>query len=136
MRDHRDEFRLSTMCRVLKVERSGFYAWLKQPQSMRAREDERLLVMIEEAYLASGGVYGARNVHRDLTEEVPTLGLRAPLTPRTAERQQPLDHGICVIRSAGPEIGLAQVGQPLGLSASVDAPGTLHRLFEEREGLG
>ena len=57
MRDHRAEFRLATMCRVLKVERSGFYAWLKQPQSTRAREDERLLVMIEEAYLQSGGVY-------------------------------------------------------------------------------
>jgi putative transposase len=74
MRDHRAEFRLATMCRVLKVERSGFYAWLKQPQSTRAREDERLLVMIEEAYLASGGVYGARNVHRDLVEAGEQLG--------------------------------------------------------------
>lgn len=74
MRDHRAEFRLATMCRVLKVERSGFYAWLKQPQSTRAREDARLLVMIEEAYLVSGGVYGARNVHRDLTEAGERLG--------------------------------------------------------------
>jgi putative transposase len=43
-------------------------------QSTRAREDERLLVMIEEAYLASGGGYGARNVHRDLTEVGERLG--------------------------------------------------------------
>lgn len=74
MRDHRTEFRLSTMCRVLKVERSGFYAWLKRPQSTRARADQRLLVMIEEAYLASGGVYGARNVHSDLVEAREQLG--------------------------------------------------------------
>jgi putative transposase len=74
MREHRREFRLSTMCRVLKVERSGFYAWLKAPQSARAREDARLTALIEEAYLASGGVYGSRNVHRDLTEAGERLG--------------------------------------------------------------
>jgi len=29
--------RLATMCQVLKVERSGFYAWLEQPRSTRGR---------------------------------------------------------------------------------------------------
>lgn len=31
------------MCRVLKVERSGFYAWMKRPKSNRQIEGERLL---------------------------------------------------------------------------------------------
>ncbi|MBD8880865.1 IS3 family transposase [Rhodanobacter sp. 7MK24] len=41
---------------------------MKQPLSARAKEDARLMVHIEESYLASGGVYGSRNVHCDLTE--------------------------------------------------------------------
>ena len=56
------------MCRVLKVERSGFYAWLREPVSDRARRDAELLTMIREAYLASGEVYGSPRVFRDLRE--------------------------------------------------------------------
>jgi putative transposase len=66
MQAHDRQFRLTTMCRVLKIERSGYNAWLKHPLSARAKEDARLMVHIEESYLASGGVYGSRNVHRDL----------------------------------------------------------------------
>lgn len=31
IRDHRQQFRVSTMCRVLRVHRSRFYAWLERP---------------------------------------------------------------------------------------------------------
>lgn len=31
MQAHSQRFRVVTMCRVLKVKRSGYYAWLKQP---------------------------------------------------------------------------------------------------------
>lgn len=30
---HRTEFKLATMCRVLKIHRSGYYAWKAKPQS-------------------------------------------------------------------------------------------------------
>lgn len=56
------------MCRVLRIQRSGFYAWLKEPQSNRAKEDQRLLGVIKTSYLASGGIYGSPRVHRDLLE--------------------------------------------------------------------
>lgn len=56
------------MCRVLKINRSGFYAWLKQPLSARAIEDNRLLVQIKAFYVASGGTYGSPWIHRDLRE--------------------------------------------------------------------
>ena len=62
------------MCRVLKVERSGFYAWLVQPHSVRAIEDARLKPLIEAAYLESGGVYGSRNIYRDLREAGEQVG--------------------------------------------------------------
>lgn len=54
------------MCRVLKVHRSGFYAWLKEPLSARGREDERLLGLIRHYWLASGGAYGSPRIHDDL----------------------------------------------------------------------
>ena len=58
MHAHAQEFRLCAMCRVLKVNRAGYYAWLKSPQSARAKEDERLLGLIKHQWLASGSVYG------------------------------------------------------------------------------
>lgn len=62
------------MCRVLKVERSGFYAWLACPQSARTLEDARLKPLIEAAYLESGGVYGSRNIYQDLREAGEQVG--------------------------------------------------------------
>ena len=56
------------MCRVFKLHRSGFYAWLRQPLSKRAREDQRLLKLIKVSYVASGGTYGSPWIYRDLRE--------------------------------------------------------------------
>jgi len=56
------------MCRVLRVERSGFYQWLHKPLSDRAIEDKRLLVLVRASHAASGGIYGARRVFQDLRE--------------------------------------------------------------------
>jgi putative transposase len=66
--DHRHEFRIATMCRVLRVTRGGFYQWLHKPISDRAIEDQRLLGKIRESYVASGGVYGSLRVCGDLRE--------------------------------------------------------------------
>jgi putative transposase len=68
IREHQDEFSVLAMCRVLKINRSGFYAWLKQPLSNRAIEDSSLLTRIKEFYVASGGTYGSPWIHRDLRE--------------------------------------------------------------------
>ena len=37
---------VETMCRLLEVARSGYYAWLQEPVSPRAQEDARLLGLI------------------------------------------------------------------------------------------
>lgn len=54
------------MCRVLKVHRSGFYAWLKIPLSRRGKDDRRLTGLIKQSWLESGCVYGYRKIHDDL----------------------------------------------------------------------
>ncbi len=63
---HRPVFSVSAMCRVLGVQRSGFYAWLKQPISKLAKDNIRLTGLIKQAWLESGCVYGYRKIHDDL----------------------------------------------------------------------
>ena len=62
------------MCRLLNVSHSGFYAWLIQPLSDRAIEDQRLLELIRASYAASSGVYGSPRVFLDLREAGETCG--------------------------------------------------------------
>ena len=75
MNEHRQEFAITLMCRVLKVNRAGFYAWLHQPESERHKEDQRLLELIRNSYAGSHGVYGSRRVFGDLREVGETCGV-------------------------------------------------------------
>lgn len=54
------------MCRVLGIHRSGYYHWLRHPESPRAKESRRLLGLIKQSWLESGCVYGSPRVHADL----------------------------------------------------------------------
>ena len=65
---HRREYPVQTMCQVLEVAPSGYYEWLQNPISNRAREDARLLRLIRASFVASHGIYGAPRVFLDLRE--------------------------------------------------------------------
>lgn len=54
------------MCSVLNVHRSGFYAWLNEPESPRALENKQLTKKIKPAYIESGGVYGSPRITAQL----------------------------------------------------------------------
>ena len=56
------------MCRCLRIQPSGFYAWQKSPLSQRAREDVRQTELIRQAWKDSGKVYGYRKLHDDLLD--------------------------------------------------------------------
>ena len=75
MIEHRAEYAVTLMCRVLRVARAGFYQWLRESVSNRAREDARLLTLIRHSHAASHGVYGARRVFGDLREVGEQCGL-------------------------------------------------------------
>ena len=47
---------------MLGVAQSGYYDWLKQPLSKRAREDVRLLKLIQASFVASHGIYKNRQL--------------------------------------------------------------------------
>lgn len=68
MKTRLQRFPVASMCRVLGVHRSGFYAWLKAPLSSRAQEDVRLTGLIKQFWIESGFAYGYRNIHRDLRD--------------------------------------------------------------------
>lgn len=65
---HRETFRVGRMCKLLKVSRSGYYAWLKRPESPRSRENRTLEDKIRVLHGQSHGIYGAPRIHRDLVE--------------------------------------------------------------------
>lgn len=58
-----------TLCRVLGVSTSGYYAWRQSKPSRRAREDERLKARIMEIYTESRGTYGAPRIKAVLARE-------------------------------------------------------------------
>ncbi|MCF6328754.1 MAG: IS3 family transposase [Henriciella sp.] len=75
IRDHRVEFSIRSMCRMLRVHFSGFYVWLKAPLSKRGKEDVRLTEHIRRAWTDSGKVYGYRKLHDDLRDLGETCSL-------------------------------------------------------------
>ncbi len=66
MKAHRAEYKVTTMCRVLRVSRSGYYAWSKRKPSKRQRANERLTAEIREIHKDSRGTYGAPRIHAEL----------------------------------------------------------------------
>lgn len=66
---HRLRFSVRTMCRLLHVHPSGFYAWLKNPSSKRASEDKRQTALLFQAWEESGKVYGYRKLHDDFLDQ-------------------------------------------------------------------
>jgi len=67
--EHRPRFSVRAMCRCLSIHHSGFYAWIKNPLSMRAMEDARQTRQLKDAWKDSGKVYGYRKLHDDLIEQ-------------------------------------------------------------------
>lgn len=64
--EHEAEFSVKQMCRVLKVSRSGYYAWKNRPVSCQSRANEELSAQIETIYRESHGTYGSPRIHARL----------------------------------------------------------------------
>ena len=63
---HRAEYPVALMCRVLAVSRTGFYAWLARPLSRRGQIETRLRVAIRAIHAESQRSYGSPRIHREL----------------------------------------------------------------------
>ena len=69
---HDQEFRIRSMCRVLAVSRSGYYAWRDRPLSRRSEANRQLVREIRRVHEEARGVYGARKTWQQLR----TQGIR------------------------------------------------------------
>ena len=59
VRAHSPEFRVSRMCQVLKVSRSGYYDWQGRSESPRSQRDQVLLKEIRQIHEQTKEAYGA-----------------------------------------------------------------------------
>ena len=71
---HRAEFRVRSLCRVLGVSPSGFYAWVRRPAPRQTARNDALLVYIRAAHAASRRTYGAPRIHRELQAQTIAAG--------------------------------------------------------------
>jgi len=76
------------MCKVLQVHPSGFYAWQQCPASERTKDDQRILGMIKQFWLASGAVYGYRKITCDLRDWGEVCGKHPRLMPSEGLRSK------------------------------------------------
>ncbi len=74
MKANRAVHPVRTMCRLLGVSPSGYYAWLVRPPSRRAREDLILLEKIRSIHEWSRGTYGVPRVHAELADDGTRVG--------------------------------------------------------------
>lgn len=74
MRAHQATYPIATMCRVLEVSTSGYYAWRDRAPSARQRHDEELSRQIRHSHGRSDGTYGSPRILADLQESGERVG--------------------------------------------------------------
>ena len=65
----RGEFKVTELCRALRLSTSGYYAWCKREPSERAKKDIELRVLIRAAFEKSRRTYGSIRIHEDLVDD-------------------------------------------------------------------
>ncbi len=69
MDDHRSQYRLNIMCRVLGVSVSGYHSWRRRPISNHQQQDALLKQRIHDVYRRRKARYGAPRIHAELQAE-------------------------------------------------------------------
>jgi putative transposase len=69
VKSHQAKYRISTMCRMLEISSSGYYAWATRPPSARKISDLLLGDRIEANWRNSRETYGRPRIQADLVDE-------------------------------------------------------------------
>ena len=71
---HRTEYRITTMCRLLEVSASGYYAWEQREPSAREQANDQLLARIRAIHVMSRETYGAPRMIEELVADQVHVG--------------------------------------------------------------
>ncbi len=120
-----DGLEVRSVCDVLGVSRSGYYAFQRGVMSARTKEDERLKPIVREAFLAHRRRYGARRISRELAAAGETCGRGRTrkimdqmdlvaiqprsFKPRTTDSRHTLGYNDNLLLDAPPPVGIDQV---------------------------
>ena len=66
---HQQEFRVTRLCQVLQVSRSGFYAWQHRAVSARTQANQALMERMRVLHQQTREAYGARKMWQLLKRE-------------------------------------------------------------------
>jgi putative transposase len=66
--EHKAQFSIQAMCRVLEVSASAYYRWCSQPKCKRGKENERLLDKIRQLHTKSRNHYGSPKIYQSLRQ--------------------------------------------------------------------
>jgi len=66
IQEHQGQWPVDTMCRVLRVSRSGFYAFVHHTPGIREQRRDELLKKIQQTHADNRCTYGSPRVHQAL----------------------------------------------------------------------
>jgi putative transposase len=69
MEEHRETYKVKSICKVLKVSRSGYYAWSTRHPSRGKQANEELLERIRKIHCQNRRLYGSPRITAALHEE-------------------------------------------------------------------
>ncbi len=69
MEEHKETYKVKSMCEMLKVSRSGYYAWRTRQPSIRQKDNDDLLGHIREVHTQSRRLYGSPRITAELNEQ-------------------------------------------------------------------
>lgn len=116
-------FSVQTMCRLLQVSTSGYYAWRKRGLSKRAQEDAKLEKEIVKIHTESHEIYGYRRVYRALLQAGKTVSQRRTIRLMKQLKRQGRQYRRYVVTTK-PGKRLPHVPDHLKRQFEADAPNT------------
>ena len=105
MEAHQGRWKTGRMCRLLNLNRSGYYRWKSSPTSVREKRNAALLGEIQRVYREGEGEYGSPTIcgvlrqeghpvnHKRIARLMQSIGLRAKVLKRFKRTTTPCkDH--------------------------------------------
>jgi putative transposase len=69
IKDHRKDFSITLMCKVLEVSHSGYYAWQVRPESKQKMANQQLAEKIKAIFHDTDETYGSPRICKELNDQ-------------------------------------------------------------------